>query len=74
MDNAIRISRDGRGCALDNIFIERLWRSLKRECIDLNEYENMAELLEGLRWWFGFYNEERPHMALPGRIIPRNIY
>jgi len=40
---------------LDNIFIERLWRSLKYECIYLNEYENVAELLEGLRWWFRFF-------------------
>ena len=57
-----------------NIFIERLWRSLKYECIYLNEYENVPELLEGLRWWFGFYNEERPHTALPGRITPRSMY
>ena len=74
LDSAIRISMDGRGRALDNIFIERLWRSLKYECIYLNEYENVAELLEGLRWWFRFYNEERPHTALPGRITPRNMY
>ena len=75
LDSAIRISMDGRGRALDNIFIERLWRSLKYECIYLNEYENVPELLEGLRWWFGFYyNEERPHTALPGRMTPRNMY
>ena len=74
LDSAIRISMDGRGRALDNIFIERLWRSLKYECIYLNEYENVPELLEGLRWWFGFYNEERPHTALPGKITPRNMY
>ena len=51
LDREIRISRDGRGRALDNIFIERLWRSLKYECIYLNEYKNVAELQEGLRWW-----------------------
>lgn len=74
MDRAIRISRDGRGRALDNIFIERLWRGLKYECIYLNKYKNVPELLEGLRWCFRFYNEERPHTALPGRITPRNMY
>ena len=74
LGNAIRISMDGRGRALDNIFIERLWRSLKYECIYLNEYENVPELLEGLKWWFGFYNEKRPHTALPGKINPRSMY
>ena len=74
LDSAIRIGMDGRGRALNNIFIERLWRSLKYECIYLDEYENVPELLEGLRWWFRFYNEERPHMALPGRITPLNMY
>ena len=74
LGNAIRISMDGRGRALDNIFIERLWRSLKYECIYLNEYENVPELLEGLKWWFGFYNEKRPHTALPGKITPRSMY
>ena len=74
LDRAILISRDGRGRALDNIFIERLWRSLKYECIYLNEYENVPELLKGLRWWFRFYNEERPHTTLPGRVTPRNMY
>ena len=59
---------------MDNIFIERLWRSLKYECIYLNEYENVLELLEGLRWWFRFYNEERPHMSLPGHVSPIVIY
>ena len=51
---SIRISMDGRGRALDNIFVERLWRSLKYECIYLNAYENVPELLEGLRCWFRF--------------------
>ena len=68
---AIRIGGDGRGRALDDIFIERLWRSLKYGGICLNEYENAPELQEGLRWWFGFYDEERPHPALPGGTTPR---
>ena len=62
---SIRISMDGRGRALDNIFVERLWRSLKYECIYLNAYENVPELLEGLRCWFRFYNEERPRPPVP---------
>ena len=74
LENEILISMDGRGRALDNIFIERLWRSLKYECIYLNEYENVPELLEGLRWWFRFYNEERPHMSLLGNVPPIVIY
>ena len=68
LKNAIRISMDGRGRALDNIFVERLWRSLKYECVYLNDYENVPDLMEGLRWWLAFYNEERPHMSLPGNI------
>ena len=74
LENEILISMDARGRALDNIFIERLWRSLKYECIYLNEYENVPELLEGLRWWFRFYNEERPHMSLLGNVPPIVIY
>ena len=67
---AIRIGGDGRGRALDDIFIESLWRSLKYGGICLNEYENAPELQEGLRW-FGFYDEKRPHTALPGGTTPR---
>ena len=74
LGNSIKISMDSRGRALDNIFVERLWRSLKYECIYLNDYENVPELLEGLRWWFKFYNEERPHTSLPGNITPREMY
>ena len=54
LDSTIRISRDGRGRAWDNIFIERPWRSLKYECIYLNEHANVPELLEGMRWWCFF--------------------
>ncbi len=74
LKNSIRISMDGRGRALDNIFVERLWRSLKYECVYLNDYENVPDLMEGLRWWFAFYNDERPHMSLPGNITPREMY
>ena len=74
LKNSIRISMDGRGRALDNIFVERLWRSLKYECVYLNDYENVPDLMEGLRRWFAFYNEERPHMSLPGNITPYEMY
>jgi putative transposase len=55
---------DGRGRALDNVFIERLWRSLKYENIYLNDYASVAELRTGLTRYFHFYNHERPHQSL----------
>jgi len=64
LDQNIRISMDGRGRALDNVFIERLWRSLKYENIYLNDYASVAELRAGLTRYFHFYNHERPHQSL----------
>jgi putative transposase len=63
----IRISMDGRGRALDNIFIERLWRFVKYEDIYLKDYANVPELDAGLVGYFRFYNEERPHQSLDYR-------
>jgi putative transposase len=60
----IAISMDGRGRALDNVFIERLWRTVKYENIYLQGYETAAELEHGLAWYFDFYRYERLHMAL----------
>ena len=60
----IKISMDGRGRAFDNIFVERLWRNLKYEDIYLKDYQNVPELLQGLRDYFEFYNHERPHQGL----------
>ena len=60
----IRISMDGRGRALDNIFTERLWRSVKYEEIYLNEYLTPREARQGLSRYFDFYNHQRPHQAL----------
>jgi putative transposase len=51
-----RISMDGRGRWMDNVFIERLWRNLKYECIYLNAFETGSELRAGLTWWIGYYN------------------
>lgn len=60
----VRISMDGRGRALDNVYIERLWRSVKYEDIFLRGYENMGELMVGLTRYFTFYNQERQHQSL----------
>jgi putative transposase len=60
----IRISMDGRGRALDNIFVERLWRSVKYEEVYLKEYRHVPDAIEGLRAYFEFYNCERLHQSL----------
>jgi putative transposase len=72
-DANVHISMDGRGRALDNIFIERLWRSVKYEEIYPKEYDNVGELIQSLRVYFKFYNEYRPHASLNGKT-PANIY
>lgn len=65
LENAdIQVSMDGRGRALDNIFIERLWRSVKYEDIYLKDYAVVPELAAGLAHYFSFYNDERPHQSL----------
>ena len=63
----VRISMDGRGRWMDNVFIERLWRSLKYECIYLHAFENGSELRAGLLRWIDYYNTRRPHSTLAGR-------
>ena len=62
----VRISMDGRGRWMDNVFIERLWRSLKYECIYLHAFETGSEVRAGLSKWIGYYNAGRPHSALVG--------
>ena len=69
----IAISMDSRGRALDNVFIERLWRSVKYEEIYLREYETMAALAAGLEAYFWFYCHERPHQSL-GNRTPAAVY
>lgn len=71
-DADIKISMDGRGRAFDNIFIERLWRSVKYEDIYLKDYQTVLELYDGLYKYFRFYNSERPHQA-HGGITPEMI-
>ncbi|MBK1660592.1 IS3 family transposase [Paracraurococcus ruber] len=63
----VRISMDGRGRWMDNVFIERLWRSLKYECVYLHAFETGSELRTGLSKWIGYYNARRPHSGLDGR-------
>ena len=69
----IVISMDGRGRAFDNIFVERLWRSVKHEDVYLKGYASMGELTTGLAEYFAFYNGERPHQSL-GHQTPDVVY
>lgn len=72
-DARVRISMDGRGRVLDNIFIERLWRTVKYEDIFLREYTTVPALADGLQSYFGFYNTERPHQSL-GYRTPAEVH
>jgi len=63
----VQVSMDGRGRWMDNVFIERLWRSLKYECVYLNAFETGSEARGGIGRWIDYYNTARPHSALGGR-------
>jgi len=69
----VRISMDSKGRFLDNIFIERLWRSLKYEEVFIKAYASVAEARGGIGGWLTFYNDERPHQAL-GYLTPRAVF
>ena len=69
----VRISMDGRGRWMDNVFIERLWRSLKYECVYLHAFETGSELRAGLTRWIGYYNAGRPHSRAGGPHTGRGI-
>jgi putative transposase len=69
----VQISMDGRGRYQDNIFVERLWRSVKYEEVYLHAYDDMIEAKSGLGRYFVFYNDERPHQAL-GYRTPAAVY
>jgi putative transposase len=73
LDRSIAVSMDGRGRALDNVFIERLWKSVKYQEIYLRSYETVADVEEGLRVYFEKYNHERPHQALDN-LTPAKVY
>jgi putative transposase len=69
----VAVSMDGKGRCLDNVFVERLWRSVKYEDIYPHSYEAVPELQRGLEYYFPFYNEERPHQSLDYRT-PEEVY
>lgn len=69
----VAISLDGRGRAMDNIFTERLWRTVKYEEVYLHDYETPRQARQGLSRYFGFYNERRPHQSLAYQT-PAEVY
>ena len=73
LDRAVAVSMDGRGRALDNVFIERLWRSVKYQEIYLRDYSTAADVEEGLKLYFEKYNHERPHQSLDN-LTPAKVY
>jgi len=73
LENKVKISMDGRGRCMDNIFTERLWRSVKYENIYIKSYSNIQEARLGLEEYFNIYNNERPHSSLNDRT-PAEVY
>ena len=72
-DAGIHISMDGKGRWMDNVFIERLWRSLKYEQVYLAEYATASDARAGIGWWIDVYNARRPHSSLVDRT-PNEAY
>lgn len=72
-ENGIKISMDGKGRWMDNVFIERLWRSLKYECVYLNAFETGLQARKEIGSWIGHYNETRPHSTFDGQT-PDEVY
>lgn len=72
-EHCIAISMDGKGRAMDNIMVERLWRTVKYEDIYIRDNESVADLVSGLRRYFAFYNNERPHQTFGG-MTPAEVY
>jgi putative transposase len=70
----VRISMDGKGRWMDNVFIERLWRSLKYECVYLNEFETGFQAQEAIGIWITYYNEQRPHSHFERDRTPLEVY
>lgn len=71
--HGIRISMDGKGCWRDNVYVERLWRTIKYEEVYLHAYDTVAAAREGLGRYIRFYNQRRPHSALDG-VTPDTFY
>ena len=73
LQKQVQISMDGKGRALDNIFVERLWRSLKQECIYRHSFSTVREAREEIKKYFDFYNNMRPHQSLQNKT-PAETY
>ena len=73
LEHKIDISMDGKGCWVDNVFVERLWRSVKYECVYLQEWVSVAALRDALREYFDLYNYKRPHQALD-KLTPYMVH
>jgi putative transposase len=73
LEKDIKISMDGRGRALDNVFVERLWRSVKQEKVYLSEFRNVREARAGINEYFDFYNHRRIHQSLDYKT-PAEVY
>ena len=71
--HAIRVSMDGKGRCLDNVFVERLWRSLKYEEVYLTTYADVSEAWQGIGRWMRYYNGDRPHQSLADQC-PMHVY
>jgi putative transposase len=72
-DNGIKISMDGKGCWRDNVFVERLWKSVKYEEVYLKAYDSVTHAKASLGAYLNFYNNRRPHQALDGKC-PDAVY
>ena len=73
-DADVKISMDGKGCWVDNVFIERLWRSLKYECVYLDEFEDGIDAHRKIGYWLNYYNKGRPHSSLTDDKTPMEAY
>ena len=70
----VQISMDGKGRWMDNVFIERLWRSLKYECVYLHAFQDGLQARQAIDTWVRYYNEERPHSTFAGARTPMEEY
>lgn len=71
--HGIQVSMDGKGRWVDNVFVERLWKSVKYEEVYLHAYDTVSQAQQGLESYFTFYNERRPHSSLDGKT-PDTVY